>query len=497
MIPRLQPRILVAALLAVAASSCGPGSGCGKKKRKARRKKRIERAERIAEKKRAAEEAPVLPTQAPSRPTSAQAVSADAPNILLISIDTLRADALPPYGSRRQTAPTMKTMASQGVVFQRSWSQAPSTSPTHASMFTSVYPSEHGVMGTVGRLPKHWTTLAEHLQAHGMRTWASTSSVRFAHGVQLDQGFDSYSVFSKGTQTEKTNKALEVALYDIAEEPDRPWFGFVHLMDVHAPYSVPEPHQSSFMDGRTPTVDPETTVKFLHKNRQNVHGVTDQQLEDLKAMYDGGVSFVDTRIAAIWDAVRELERPTLIVITADHGEAFFEKDYLGHGVFLYEPIVRVPMIFWGPGLVPDNEHRSTLISSVDLFPTLTAFTGLPVPDNLRGDDLSGVVKGDGELAGRSVMLQSAQFRALVHDREDGLYKIEVRNRGRRTRVYALHADPTERKDLAESRADLVVALKEEMARRRPGKKAVQNESWEMSDEEKQALEAIGYMDADH
>jgi len=484
-------RLLVVVLLAIVAQGCGGDGGKRKKSRKARRQKRSERAERKARKKAAKAEAIATapPVVSPNNP-----VSADAPNILLISIDTLRADSLPPYGSRRQTAPTIKALAQQGVVFQRSWSQAPSTSPTHASMFTGVYPSEHGVMGTDGRLPQRWYTLAEHLQAHGMRTWASTSSVRFAHGVQLDQGFDSYSVFAKGTQTDKTDKALEVALNGISAEPDRPWFGFVHLMDVHAPYNVPEPHQSRFLDGRTSTVPASNTVKFIHKNRQNVYGVTDQQVEDLRAMYDGGVSFVDTRIAAIWDAVRSLERPTLIVITADHGEAFFEKDYLGHGAFLYEPIMRVPLIFWGPGLVPEGEHRSTLASSVDLFPTLTAFTGLPVPENLRGDDLSGVVKGDGELAGRGVVLQSSTFRAFVHEREDGLYKLEIRNRGRRTRVFALHDDPTELKDLAESRTDLVDSLRGELAAHRPGKEVPTGETWEMSDEERQALEAIGYME---
>jgi len=491
--PLLRPLLVLVLLSATALlmmSSCGDDKRA--KRRKKKRKQRVERAAKRQE--RAANQTTPAPAKAPA---ASEQIASDAPNILLISIDTLRADALPPYGSSRDTAPAIKAMASEGVVFQRNWSQAPSTSPTHASMFTGVYPSEHGVMGTSGRLPMRWYTLAEHFQASGARTWASSSSVRFAHGVQLNQGFDSYDVFAKGSQPKKTGKALDVALHAIAEEPERPWFGFVHLMDVHAPYDVPEPYQSRFLDGRKSTVDAATTVKFLHRNRQNVNGVTEQQLEDLKAMYDGGVSFVDTRIAAIWDAVRSLERPTIIVITADHGEAFFERDYLGHGTFIYEPILRVPLIFWGPGIIPEGQHRATLASSVDLFPTLTALAGLPVPADLRGDDLSGVVKGQGELQGRSVVLQSGQFRGLVHERDDGLYKLEIRNRGRRTRVFALDDDPTELNDLAESRPYLMEALQKELAASRPGKNIPKGETWEMSDTERQALEAIGYMDADH
>lgn len=487
--PLLRP-LLVAAAALLMMSSCGDDKPS--KRRKQRRKKRVQRAaERQARQ-------DVKTAGSPNTAsTDAVPIAPDAPNILLISIDTLRADALPPYGSVRDTAPAIQAMAEEGVVFQRSWSQAPSTSPTHASMFTGVYPSEHGVMGTTGRLPMRWYTLAEHFQASGARTWASTSSVRFAHGVQLNQGFDSYDVFAKGSQTKKTGRALEATLQAIAETPEQPWFGFVHLMDVHAPYSVPDPYQSRFLDGRVSTVNADTTVKFLHQNRSSRRNVSDQQLDDLKAMYDGGVSFVDTRIAAIWDAVRTLERPTIIVITADHGEAFFERGYLGHGTFLYEPITRVPLIFWGPGIVPEGQHRATLASSVDLFPTLSALAGLPVPENLRGDDLSGVVKGHGEQHGRSVVLQSSQFRGLVHEGEDGLYKLEIRNRGRRTRVFALRNDPTELKDLAQSRPDLLADLKAELAASRPGKNIPQGETWEVSDAERQALEAIGYMDADH
>jgi len=422
-------------------------------------------------------------------------VAADAPNILLVSIDTLRADALKPYGSPLDNAETMAALAEEGVVFQHSWSQAPSTSPTHASMFTSALPSEHGVMGTNGRLPLSWFTLAEHMQSYGVRTWASTSSVRFALGVQLHQGFDDYAVFASGSQHGKTDKALEVALSAISTEPEQPWFGFVHLMDVHAPYDVPEPHQSKFLSG-PPSVKPGRTVQFLHRNRTRPKKVSAQQLQDLKSMYAGGVSLVDTRIKDLRDAVQTLKRPTIIIITADHGEAFFERNYLGHGTFVHEPIMRIPLIFWGPGIIPAGAHRSTLSQSIDLYPTISTLMGLPTPDDLRGTDLSPVLMGDGELPGQTVIGQTNKRYMMVRDTPEGTFKILINKRKKAVRMYDIGTDPFEQTNISRAHPERATAWADELRELVQNSKAPAAEQWEMTDEEREALEAIGYMDAD-
>ena len=425
---------------------------------------------------------------------------ADAPNILLISLDTLRADGIDIYGGLPDNAPNLSKLARAGVYFEHSYAQAPSTSPTHASMFTSSLPSEHGILGSEGRLPLEWDTLAEHMQSYGIRTWAAASSVRFALGVQLNQGFDEYAVFSQGSQMRKSDNAMEVALAAIADQPDRPWFGFLHLMDVHAPYLVREPHQSKYLDG-PPSIEPKRTVRFLHKHRLDKNGVTPRQLADLKAMYAGGVSHVDTRIGELVAAVEKLDRPTLIVVTADHGEGFFEKNYLGHGTFVHESIIRVPLIFWGPGLVPEGHKRSTLAQSIDIFPTLSHFSKLPIPDKLRGTDLHPVIQGEGEQTNRTVIAQTNKRQMLVRDTDDGLWKVVLAAKGKKARLYALHDDPLEQVNLAKTQPERVAAWSEELQavsfqtlRKSGGRDA---ERWEVSDEERQALEAIGYMDADH
>ncbi|HCH63707.1 MAG TPA: hypothetical protein DFR83_12950, partial [Deltaproteobacteria bacterium] len=387
---------------------------------------------------------------------------------------------------------------SEGILFTNSYAQAPSTSPTHASMFTSQLPAEHGVMGTKHRLPlSHWT-LAEHLQAYGYRTWATTSSVRFALGVQLNQGFSEYAVYSQGTQYEKSSSAMKVALQTIPQDPARPWFGFIHLMDVHAPYLVPEPHQSKYLTGVS-SVPPEDTVRFLHQYRLDKDAVSEQQVEDLRAMYAGGVSHVDTRIAQIVAAVKALERPTVVVVTADHGEAFFEKNYLGHGAFLHEAIMRVPLIFWGPGLVPPGPPRNALAQSIDLFPTLTAYAKVPPPEGLRGENLRPVIEGNDVPSGRTVIGQAPQRSMLIRETEGGPYKLVLNGKNRKPRLYALSDDPLEQTNLARKHPELVAQLKPALTSvsfRALAKTRAQNEEqWDITDAEREALEAIGYMDA--
>ena len=430
-------------------------------------------------------------------PEVAALAPADAPNVLLISLDTLRADAIEPYGQARPTAPAMTAMAEQGVVFENSWAQAPSTSPTHASMFTGVWPAEHGIMGIKARLPLRWNTLAEHFYAHGFRTWSVATSVRFAKGLQLDQGFEQYEVFMDQHPTKVGNKAMEVALEAIPHAPGQPWFGFVHLLDVHAPYGSPEPHQSRYLDEPS-VLAPTETVQFIQDNRYEPHAVSERQLSDLEAMYAGGVSFVDTRVQQLMDAVSALDRPTIVVLTADHGEAFFEKSYLGHGSRVWEPVTRVPLILWAPGLLPGGERRSTLAQSIDLFPTLASMAGLPAPEGVRGIDLAAVARGDGEVPGRTVLLQSDDFSGAVRDVDGRLIKMVQRHhaeeRRRFIRMYDLALDPHENQR-ADAKYDAVrdelVAFAAEHHHR---VYRDQREEWEASDREEELLRAIGYIE---
>jgi len=246
-------------------------------------------------------------------------------------------------------------------------------------------------------------------------------------------------------------------------------------------------------------VEPKKTVRFLHKYRTNKAAVSAMQVADLKSMYAGGVSHVDTRVAKIVDAVKTLERPTVIVVTADHGEAFFEKDYLGHGTFVHEPIMRVPLIFWAPGLVPEGAARQTLAQSMDLFPTLCAYAQVPPPENLSGANLQPVIQGETELTGRAIIGQSRHRQMLVRDTPDGIWKLVLTGKNKKPKLYALHQDPLEQTNIKQAHPEMVEEMTNDLVavsfRKRRIQSGQTSEQWEMSDAEREALEAIGYMDA--
>jgi arylsulfatase A-like enzyme len=364
-------------------------------------------------------------------------------------------------------------------------------------MFTGVWPAEHGIMGTKARLSMHWTTAAEHFYAHGYRTWAVATSVRFAPGVQLHQGFEQYEVFMGEHPVKVGDKAMKVAAREIPSTPDQPWFGFIHLLDVHAPYGVPEPHQSRYLSEPS-VLRPDQTVDFIHEHRHDPKAVSDRQLHDLKAMYAGGVSYVDTRIQELVDAVKAHPRPTVIVLTSDHGEGFFENGYLGHGSRVWDPITRVPLILWAPERLPAGARRTTLAQSIDLFPTMSALAGLPLPDRGRGIDLSPVARGEGEVTGRTVLTQSETHSGVVRDVKGRLFKLVQRYHKdaahRYVRLYDLTADPGEQLAVGSRNPEVRDALKAYAADHHRSAFKAQREAWERSAEEDEMLKEIGYME---
>jgi len=415
------------------------------------------------------------------------------PNVLLVSIDTLRADALHHAGYARETSPALDRLAAQGATFTRVWAQAPSTSPTHASMFTGRLVHEHGVLGYEQHLDASWTTLAEHLRGAGYRTWAVTSSVRFHPDIQLDQGFERYAVNDSKRQGPRGDLSVGLALDELAAEPGAPFFGFVHLMDVHAPYAPPEPHRSRFLDGE-PKVKPRKTVGYIRRNQGSPARTTPEELHDLRALYDGGVSYVDTRMDELLAAVDALPGPTIVMVTADHGEGFHENGYLGHSNVLWDEVVRVPWIVRAPG-VAAGLTLDVPAQTVDLMPTLCGLLGLPTPEGLPGADLSAALRGGPAPGPRDLLLLSPSRWGVVRDTPDGLFKLIVPvstgkpslhqvGEGHRERSRVQDRQPALFADLQASLAHLDLRDPHRNSHARP----------ELGQDELQALRELGYVD---
>ena len=330
-----------------------------------------------------AESAPGRP--APGRP---------APDILLISIDTLRADHLASYGYERDTAPTLSRIAREGAQCSRSWSQSSSTVPTHASMFTGLWPHQHRTFAYPKGLPPAAWTLVEHLGDQGYETVCLGSSTRFHAGSGFFQGCDVAETFESEDKNLRSALVNQRALDALGKRDRPPIFGFLHYFDAHEPYAPPEPWLSRWHPGLD-SPRPEETSEFLQEHRAPERQLSPEMLDYLRGLYDGAISYQDVAIEALLEGLEDLglSDDTLILITSDHGEEFKEHGGLSHAIRLHEELVRVPLLVRWPSRIAAGTVVERAVQTVDIFPTLIELAGLPMPEGLVGrsfaDDLFG------------------------------------------------------------------------------------------------------------
>ncbi|MBI2423957.1 MAG: sulfatase [Candidatus Hydrogenedentes bacterium] len=297
------------------------------------------------------------------------------PNVLLLSVDTLRADRLGCYGHPLPTSPNLDRLASEGIRFENMICEIPLTNPSFGAMLSSRYPRATGTTRNGLPMPGALPLATERFQAAGYATFSVQSNWTLKKKLSgLDRGFDTYDDgfhekrwgFLKPERGGKqvTDRALAL----LAEQrPDRPFFAWVHYSDPHAPYE-------------------------LHKDF-NVHQKKTWRLnkeEKVRARYDSEVAFTDAQIGRLLQALPE---NTYVVFVGDHGESLYEHDYLGHGRRVHQTNLHVPLILHGPGI---EAARSSLpVRGVDVGPTLLALAGLePLPDASGLPVLSGAIAPD-------------------------------------------------------------------------------------------------------
>ncbi len=299
-------------------------------------------------------------------PPSARAMPA-GPSVLLVTIDTLRADHVGAYGAEFAATPALDALAREGVRFETAISPAPLTLPAHASMLTGLLPSRHGVRHNgVYRLPDEIETMAERFRAGGHSTAAVVGSIVLARRYGLDRGFDVYDEEMEGRHAsatgypERSAQAVTKRALDWLDATPRPFLLWVHYYDPHASYDPPEPFASRFRD----------------------------------RPYDGEIASVDAALGVLIERLRtqgRLDR-TLVVVTADHGESLGEHGERTHGYGLYDATLRVPLILRGPG-VPAGVRVPGVVSTTSIAPTLLAAAGLPAFAQSDGIDLATVMAG--------------------------------------------------------------------------------------------------------
>ena len=305
----------------------------------------------------------------------------ERPNVLVLLIDTLRADRLGSYGWERARTPRLDELASKGVRYANPMSPSSWTLPSHASIFTSTFSSQHGLWQDQ-RLPAELTTVGETLQSSGYRTaaFAEAGFLNARHG--FDRGFEIFD--SKNRDCSVT---FELAT-DWIEARKTPYFAFVHTYQVHNPYEPPDEFREGLVRPYSGDLPKDISVRDYEWGRGGAP-LTGADLDYVSDLYDAEIAYVDHQVGQFLDGLRAagaLEN-TLIVVTSDHGEEFFDHGNTLHGMSLYEEQLRVPLILNWPGhfeggLVPEHP-----VHLVDLAPTIAAAVGVQTPLSWIGEAL--------------------------------------------------------------------------------------------------------------
>jgi arylsulfatase A-like enzyme len=327
---------------------------------------------------------------------SACASESERPNIVLISIDSLRADHLGAYGYHRPTSPNIDRIAAEGIVFERAYSTTSWTLPSHLSMLSGRYPDDHGVVNDMTRLGDGVELLPELLATEGYRSAAVVSGL-YLHGrYGYDRGWERYddrlAPLKKAQEigpeaaSRVTSDAVHAAAVGLLDHLEGgPFFLFLHYFDVHFDYRPPPPWDTAFDSDYTGPVDG-LGVRDLKDARARL---PERDLEHLVALYDGEIAWVDHWLGEL-DAEltrRGLRDRTMLIVTADHGEEFYEHGRLAHQANLFDTTLQVPLVVRLPGGRFAGIRSAEPVSLVDLLPTITDPAGARRPPRLPGRNL--------------------------------------------------------------------------------------------------------------
>jgi arylsulfatase A-like enzyme len=368
----------------------------------------------------------------------------ERPSIVLVSIDTLRADHLGLYGYRRRTSPTLDRLAAESIVFDRAFATAPWTLPSHASLLTGLYPEEHGAgrVEPTDPLPAGVPTLAETLRDAGYRTLAFTAGGVVSRRSGLDRGFEVWREHTRAN----LRSVLPSVFDELGTNAERPFFLFLHTYDVHGPYEQPPDAFAFRADAGDPRVSPsewERIVRMAHHRYQRFERF--RGLEEVVAAYDSGIRFVDDALAVLFARLREtgVWEGALVIVTSDHGESLYERAlYVGHTYTLHDEVVRVPLLVRLPEARRAGRSRE-LVDLVDLAPLVLDEAGLapsvrfsgtnPLPRDEGSAPPRTLVRGEAShtgqgyarsehwklVSGTGARTDAARFPASLRDRFEG------------------------------------------------------------------------------
>jgi len=472
----------------------------------------------------------VLGQAAHGRPADAQSATADAaapaaatakrPNVLVVTLDTTRADHTSAYGYSRPTTPRLIELAQQGVRFEAAYAPMATTLPSHTSMFTGLLPRTHGALKNGLPVNPKLTLLAETLGGAGYRTAAFLSSFAVSGRFGLQRGFSEYDdrfqdgqckwdverwegqkiagdFCRRGDLTRAaTVKWLESAGYlpgakgtaGAAKQPEQPFFIWIHFFDPHNPYD-PLPEQAKLFP--PPSANP-------------------TELERDIANYDAEIHFADQEMGKLLDALAKAGRldDTLVIVAGDHGEGLMDHGWMLHGLQIYEEAVRVPLVFRWPAKLPQGKTIAEPVELIDIAPTVLELIGVPAPKvtpPVEGISLAAAMTGTAKLDPQRPILLQRRFYASKsekgiavkgskHALRLGDWKYIEAKEEDSFELYDLKSDPREKSNLADAKPAERATMADRLAKTVAGTAAATAPAARtVSEEDQRKLEALGYV----
>jgi arylsulfatase A-like enzyme len=453
------------------------------------------------------------------------------PNVILITLDTTRADHLTPYGYNRDTSPFLEKLASQGVLFEDAFTVSSWTLPSHSSIFTGKLPTVHGATYQHWWLDSSEDCLAEILKRKGYQTAAFVSGPFLLATFNVAQGFEYYDdqldplsgiqrlMFVKvirrfykkplwwvDGQRNASEVNRQVHKWFEHDAEAKPFLLFINYFDPHDPYLPPDPYKKKY---GTPNSRMNGRIEGIYSDRATGERIAkdgkplrDDDYAALKGLYDGEIRFTDDQLSNLFEFLQKhnLLSNTLVIITSDHGESIGEHKILDHGHALYEEQIKVPLIVIGPG-IPKGKRISGLVRNIDILPSLLEYLKLPVQKGIQGKSFLSNLNNDrlddriyiGEIF-QDPNTRVRRFQRDLKSWRDDSKKLLWSSNGHHE-FYDLHSDRAENLNLYNDRQQAIIALAESLFDYLKGLPKKERRTTPQIDEEsRESLKATGYFD---
>ncbi len=443
------------------------------------------------------------------------------PDVLLVTFDTLRADHCSSYGYARPTTPTLDRVGAAGVLFETAYAVTPTTGPSHATLFTSLYPDEHGVLSNRWELQGEVVTLAEMLRSVGYRTGGFASSGMVSAEVGMAQGFDAFDDEFVPEQASSTRREFvqdepvhgdfdrraeytaERALEWLGAQPaDEPVFLWLHSYQPHNPYKPSKEALQAVLGDE---------FDGLFGPGRPAEPAEDDQRSRKIARYDAETYYADQQVARVLAALeaRAREPGLLSIVTSDHGEGLDDHDWGGHGIYLFEEAVHVPLVLAWPGRIPAGRRVDAAVGLIDVLPTMLGLLEVDCEGaDLRGADLAPAWTGvrfegtgpiflqrrfyshrEDKFNGKAVTVKGSK-----HAVRAGGWKLVVQPEEGPPQLFDLDADPAELQDVAERHPEVVEELEALLEEWKAGQwLRVPELPSDLDEEDLEALNGLGYV----